>query len=116
VTDLDWSTDVDPEQLVRHISAANLTSNWPVPRRSPRLAVAKWSEKEFVQIGIEALKASLSQFMHGEQGAMMVAAKIVETVPWIDAGTTRPPRRWTKPATPRSSPSTCTPSWARPNR
>ena len=23
--------------------------------------------------------------MHGEQGAMMVAAKIVETVPWIDA-------------------------------
>jgi hypothetical protein len=30
-------------------------------------------------------KASLSQFMHGEQGAMMTAAKIVETVPWIDA-------------------------------
>ena len=27
----------------------------------------------------------LSQFMHGEQGAMMTAAKIVETVPWIDA-------------------------------
>ncbi len=23
--------------------------------------------------------------MHGEQGAMMTAAKIVETVPWIDA-------------------------------
>jgi len=31
------------------------------------------------------MKAQLSQFMHGEQGAMMVAAKIVETVPWIDA-------------------------------
>jgi hypothetical protein len=30
-------------------------------------------------------KAQLSQFMHGEQGAMMTAAKIVETVPWIDA-------------------------------
>ena len=29
--------------------------------------------------------ALLSQFMHGEQGAMMAAAKIVETVPWIDA-------------------------------
>ena len=38
-----------------------------------------------MQLGIESLKASLSQFMHGEQGAMMVAAKIVETVPWIDA-------------------------------
>ena len=31
------------------------------------------------------MKASLSQFMHGEQGAMLDAAKIVETVPWIDA-------------------------------
>ena len=27
----------------------------------------------------------LSQFMHGEQGALMCTAKIVETVPWIDA-------------------------------
>ena len=30
-------------------------------------------------------KASLSQFMHGEQGAMITAAKLVEAVPWIDA-------------------------------
>ena len=44
-----------------------------------------WSEKEYSQLGIEFFKASLSQFMHGEQGAMMTAAKIVETVPWIDA-------------------------------
>ena len=28
---------------------------------------------------------SLSQFMHGEQGALICTAKIVETVPWIDA-------------------------------
>jgi hypothetical protein len=27
----------------------------------------------------------LSQFMHGEQGALLCTAKIVETVPWIDA-------------------------------
>ena len=27
----------------------------------------------------------LSQFMHGEQGALVCTAKIVETVPWIDA-------------------------------
>jgi len=31
------------------------------------------------------MTASLSQFMHGEQGAMLTAAKITETVPWIDA-------------------------------
>ena len=34
---------------------------------------------------MELFKAQLSQFMHGEQGAMMTAAKLVETVPWIDA-------------------------------
>ena len=46
---------------------------------------AKWSETEFTQLGLESTRMMLSQFMHGEQGAMMVAAKIVETVPWIDA-------------------------------
>ena len=47
--------------------------------------MATWTEKEYTQLGIEFFKANLSQFMHGEQGAMMTAAKIVETVPWIDA-------------------------------
>ena len=51
----------------------------------PGSPIATWGEKEFTQLGIEVLKAQLSQFMHGEQGAMLVAAKIVETVPWIDA-------------------------------
>jgi hypothetical protein len=86
VTDLDWSTDVDPEQLVRTSPQQNLTVELArAAAEVPGSPLAKWSEKEFVQLGIEALKASLSQFMHGEQGAMMVAAKIVETVPWIDA-------------------------------
>ena len=40
---------------------------------------------ELTQVAVEMFKAQLSQFMHGEQGAMMTAAKIVETVPWIDA-------------------------------
>ncbi len=51
----------------------------------PGSPMATWSDKEYTQLGIEFFKASLSQFMHGEQGAMMTAAKIVETVPWIDA-------------------------------
>jgi hypothetical protein len=84
VTELDWATDVDPEKLV-------LTNPSPVLQlareaaRIPGSPLANWSEKEFAQLGIEMFKASLSQFMHGEQGAMMTAAKIVETVPWIDA-------------------------------
>ncbi len=45
----------------------------------------KWDEKQFVQFGIENQNWMLSQFMHGEQGALLCTAKIVETVPWIDA-------------------------------
>ena len=61
-------------------------SGWPGwPGTLPGSPLASWTEREFTQLGIELFKASLSQFMHGEQGAMMTAAKIVETVPWIDA-------------------------------
>jgi hypothetical protein len=83
VTDLDWSTPVDVEQII----------DWEAPvmvlakaaKDLPGSPLASWGEREFTQLGIESLKAQLSQFVHGEQGAMLTAAKIVETVPWIDA-------------------------------
>ena len=86
MTELDWATEVDPEELVRTSPQQNLTVE--LAREAAKVEgspLASWGDKEFLQLGIESLKASLSQFMHGEQGAMMVAAKIVETVPWIDA-------------------------------
>ena len=86
MTDLDWSIDVDPERLVQTQKQANVTVEVArAAKEVPGSPFKNWGEKEFTELGIEALKASLSQFMHGEQGAMMVAAKIVETVPWIDA-------------------------------
>jgi hypothetical protein len=84
VTDLDWSIDVDPERLVAEQDSPLLAVT-RLAGRLPGSPLATWSEKEYSQLGIEFFKASLSQFMHGEQGAMMTAAKIVETVPWIDA-------------------------------
>ena len=36
-------------------------------------------------MGIESQNWTLSQFLHGEQGALICTAQIVETVPWIDA-------------------------------
>ena len=84
VKDLDWSIEVDPERLV----AEQETPVLKVARVAgtlPGSPMATWTEKEYSQLGIEFFKANLSQFMHGEQGAMMTAAKIVETVPWIDA-------------------------------
>ena len=44
-----------------------------------------FGEKEWRQVSIEIQNSLLSQFMHGEQGALLCTAQIVETVPWIDA-------------------------------
>src|SRR5947209_4744756 len=46
---------------------------------------ASWGKREWVDFGIESQNWRLSQFMHGEQGALICTAKIVESVPWIDA-------------------------------
>jgi hypothetical protein len=48
-------------------------------------ALEKWGDKEWLKFGVENQNWLLSQFMHGEQGALLCTAKIVETVPWIDA-------------------------------
>ncbi|QGG95039.1 ferritin-like domain-containing protein [Actinomarinicola tropica] len=83
VTELDWSTDVDPEREANHDHATvHLARRVAEMPGSP---LKNWGDKEYRQLALELQKAQLSQFMHGEQGAMMVAAKIVETVPWIDA-------------------------------
>ena len=44
-----------------------------------------WTDQQWLDLGVESNKWMLSQFMHGEQGALICTAKIVETVPWIDA-------------------------------
>ncbi|GAC1375994.1 MAG: ferritin-like domain-containing protein [Acidimicrobiales bacterium] len=83
VTELDWATPVDPEQLVDHTGP--LMSLMRATAKVKGSPIASWGGAEFNTLGVEMLKAQLSQFMHGEQGAMLTAAKIVETVPWIDA-------------------------------
>jgi hypothetical protein len=86
VKDIDWSTDVDPERLVATMPQGSVIVELARSAAElPGSPLANWSDTEFTQLGIESLKAQLSQFMHGEQGAMMTAAKLVETVPWVDA-------------------------------
>jgi hypothetical protein len=85
-TDLDWSIDVDQEAVV----VANFMQNNEGGALSPSwdasgTVFAKWGDKEWMQLGVEMQNWTLSQFMHGEQGALICTAKIVETVPWIDA-------------------------------
>ncbi|HVX18840.1 MAG TPA: ferritin-like domain-containing protein [Acidimicrobiales bacterium] len=84
-TDLPWETEVDQE----HLAATS-------PLAGPEMLEAagvdlngtsfeKWGKAEWTQAAIEQQNWALSQFLHGEQGALLCTAKIVETVPWIDA-------------------------------
>ncbi|HWJ61931.1 MAG TPA: ferritin-like domain-containing protein [Acidimicrobiales bacterium] len=84
-TDLDWSIEVDQEHFASMISAMRqqqMEAGGFDLRGTP---FEKWGEKEWLTHAMENQNWSLSQFMHGEQGALVCTAKIVETVPWIDA-------------------------------
>jgi len=82
-TDLPWETDVDQEKLVIANAAANggLGEGLDVSGTS----LERWGDKEWIDFGVQSQNWTLSQFMHGEQGALVCTAKIVESVPWIDA-------------------------------
>ncbi len=82
-TDLPWGTDVDVERTVAADQAV-LGTGFD-PNAYIGTAVEKWGEKEWLEFGIESRNWTLSQFLHGEQGALICTAKIVETVPWYDA-------------------------------
>jgi hypothetical protein len=82
-TDLPWDTEVDLEQVVSADQAAQavgLTAD-----HYDGTVVEKWGDKEWLAFGMDQRRWTLSQFLHGEQGALLCTAKIVETVPWYDA-------------------------------
>lgn len=80
-TDLDWSIEVDPYTML--LPANPMEADYF--KENPNSPIHKFSDKQWKELGVESLNWSLSQFMHGEQGALLCTAKIVETVPWIDA-------------------------------
>jgi hypothetical protein len=82
-TDLPWDTAVDVEATIAADQAAIGAGIDPAQYAGTPLA--KWGEKEWIEFGIEGRRWSLSQFLHGEQGALLCTAKITETVPWYDA-------------------------------
>jgi len=83
-TDLDWSIEVDQEEVVRNNALANPAGmNGGVDMTGTPFE--RWGDKEWLQLGIETQNWTLSQFLHGEQGALVCTARIVESVPWIDA-------------------------------
>jgi hypothetical protein len=81
-TDLDWSIEVDPRTALDLGLERALMGDFVNEPDSP---IANWGDDEWQEFGLQSIKWRLSQFLHGEQGALLCTAKIVETVPWIDA-------------------------------
>jgi hypothetical protein len=73
---LSWATDVDPER-----------ENVP-DIQIPVYGTHIWERltpADVRQLRREALAWTLSQFMHGEQGALLATAQIVDATPWIES-------------------------------
>jgi hypothetical protein len=72
---LDWSIDVDPEsQLLPDLGIGIYgTPIWD-----------RLTEKEKRKLRHEAVTWQLCQFLHGEQGALLATAQIVDSVPWFE--------------------------------
>ena len=83
--DLAWDTDVDQEEVVKaNAVMAGATGLAPIMDLAGT-PFEKWADKEWLEFGVQSQNWTLSQFLHGEQGALVCTARIVETVPWIDA-------------------------------
>lgn len=73
---LDWDTQVDPEGEIIP-QAYN-----PLENYAP---YGKLNAKEVSKFRHATISLQLSQFMHGEQGALIVASQLAGAVPWMDA-------------------------------
>jgi hypothetical protein len=84
-TDLPWDTEVDIQKVTANAPRDQNADPVLVAAQQPGAPLHGWGEKEWDAIQVEMQNWTMSQFMHGEQGALICTAKIVETVPWIDA-------------------------------
>jgi hypothetical protein len=80
-TELAWDTDVDIEKMVAQrqmMGGGGMINQLLAPPRP-------LDEREALTLNLNMNSFMLSQFLHGEQGALLATAKIVETVPWAEA-------------------------------
>ncbi len=81
-TALDWSTPVDQEKtLLEDYARFGASRDLSVYAGSP---LEKWGRKEWIEFGLENRKWLISQFIHGEQAALLCASKQTMTCPWYD--------------------------------
>ena len=74
-TQLKWDTDVDPEGEIIPQAINPMEGYGPYQ---------KLNDKERQRLRHAQISLQLSQFLHGEQGALIVASQLVGAVPWIE--------------------------------
>jgi len=74
--DLDWSIEVDP------LDTGGMVSYLPIATAD---AFNRFSEVERANAAHHFNSWLISQFLHGEQGALLATAKLVQQVPWMEA-------------------------------
>jgi hypothetical protein len=80
-SDLDWSTPVDFEKKTREILSIGGGDVFNTLLNPPH----KLEPDQSVELNLNITAWMLSQFLHGEQGALLATAKIVQGVPWEEA-------------------------------
>lgn len=77
--DLDWSVSVDPFDEEKVL----LPDEYMVVSTLPHWATLSREERAVQRLSM--MSWMLSQFLHGEQGALYAAAQVTQSVPWMDA-------------------------------
>jgi hypothetical protein len=80
-SDLDWSTDVDLDRLAATRMAGGGNDVFAELLDPPQ----KLAPAQITDLSLNINSWMLSQFLHGEQGALLATAKIVQSVPWEEA-------------------------------
>jgi predicted unusual protein kinase regulating ubiquinone biosynthesis (AarF/ABC1/UbiB family) len=75
-TDLDWSIDVDP------LAPGGMASVTPLLASE---AFSRFNDRERAEASWHLNAWITSQFLHGEQGALLATSKLVQQVPWTEA-------------------------------
>jgi hypothetical protein len=78
-TDLDWSTPVDPLSEDKPLLPYALLPMYTLP------GFLKLPQRQRAEQRRSTTAWLLSQFLHGEQGALFASCQVTEAVPWFDA-------------------------------
>ncbi|MBV9283041.1 MAG: ferritin-like domain-containing protein, partial [Acidimicrobiia bacterium] len=81
--DLPWDTEVDQERTA--LAEASLMGGFAAGVDLAGTAFDRWGTEEWIALSVESQNWMLSQFLHGEQGALLCTAKLAQTVPWMEA-------------------------------